>query len=99
LRIGSYVTTTAESDPSLNTTTVGKSRDQATSTVQLARQSTGEDTTSVSSEMASVQALTQAAFNTGSRTAKVALLRQAVSSGQYSADPSNTAAALSRADI
>lgn len=58
-----------------------------------------EDTASFASGVASIRALTDAAFYQGSREAKVASLQQAVQSGQYQLDPARLAAALSTAVV
>lgn len=58
-----------------------------------------EDTASLASGVASVQALTDSSFGAAARADKVASLRQAVQSGQYTVDPARIAAALSKADI
>lgn len=60
-------------------------------------QATAEDTTSFSYGTASVQALTEAALGSSERAGKVASLRQAVQSGEYTVDPVQIASALANA--
>jgi flagellar biosynthesis anti-sigma factor FlgM len=65
-----------------------------------AARNTTEDRTSLSSNSASVIALTQAAQQTFSaRAEKVQSLQNAVSTGQYQVDPGKIADALTKADV
>ena len=97
MKINAYGSLLTESTPSLNASTAGTIR--SSTAFHDVEPVPAEDSTSLTSSMASVQALTDAAFDTTSRTATVAALRQTVQSGQYTIDPARIAAALSKADV
>ena len=97
MKLEAYGSVIPESTQSLNTGAIENARSSALE--HTTSKTATEDTTSFASGTASVQALTEAAFNTTSRAAKVASLQQAVRSGQYIVDSANVAAALARADI
>lgn len=96
MKIDAYGASATEFSRSLNTS--GADTKSSTTGANIQQVST-EDTTSFASGSASVQDLTNAAFDTTSRAAKLASLQQAVRSGQYAIDPANIAAALSKADF
>ena len=99
MRVDSYSSTAAASA----TEQVNKAGgDQTTSLKKLphATKSQTEDKTTLTSGSDSVKALTTTALQTDpSRAAKVASLKQAVSSGQYQLDPAKIADSLSSSDV
>lgn len=97
MKIDAYGASATEFSRSLNTS--GADTTKSSTTGANIQQVSTEDTTSFASGSASVQDLTNAAFDTTSRAAKIASLQHAVRSGQYAIDPANIAAALSKADF
>ncbi|MGI4828078.1 MAG: flagellar biosynthesis anti-sigma factor FlgM [Janthinobacterium lividum] len=97
MKLEAYGSALPESTQSLTTGVIENAR--SSSLEQTASQAAAEDTTSFASGTASVQALTEAAFNTTSRAARVASLQQAVRSGQYTVDLTNVATAFAKTDI
>ena len=97
MKVNAYGASFIESPPPL-TASVADATRNSTAEYNL-RQVSTEDTATLTSGSASIQALADAAFDTTSRTAKVASLQQAFQSGQYTVDPAKIAAALSKADV
>lgn len=97
MKIDAYGSATTESASSLTTSVADTVRSRSAG--HHVQQVHTEDTTSFTSGAASVQALTDAAFATTSRAARIASLQQTVRSGQYTVDPATIAAALSQADV
>lgn len=97
MKINAYGASPAESTPSL-TNGVADATKGSTAGYNTQHVSS-EDTTSLTTGVASVLALTDVAFDTSSRAAKIAALEQSVRSGQYTIDPTQIAGALSKAEV
>ena len=97
MRLDGYRSAITESSHALKTGAADKTS-SPTSGLSVQRAAT-EDTTHLSFGAASVQTLTQAAFDTTSRAAKIASLQQAVRSGEYSVEPATIASALAKTDV
>lgn len=97
MKVDAYGLPPTESTPSLTTSAADTNRNSTA--YHNVRQVSTEDTTSFASGVSSVQALTDVALDTTSRATKIASLQQAVRSGQYTVDPAQIAAALSKADV
>ena len=86
--------------PVLSPLTADRSAKQASSSSLASAQSTTEDRTTFHSDSASVQALTSQAMQSPAvRQNKVDALSQSVKSGEYKADPTETAGAILDSEV
>ena len=97
MKVNAYGASLIDLSPSL-TTSGDDTTPRGTADYNM-QQISSEDTTSLTSGVASVQALTDAAFDTTARTTRIASLQQVFQSGQYTVDPAAIAAALSKAVV